>query len=119
MDKQLKIVKNSYTLEEEICYATSLFPSKAMHLVTALTSLGIFSLTEVTVPILISYNRFVFREFFGKQNKYSSYKGDLECVMFSYFSATGHALFKMPFPVALEPAVIPLTVTRLVWLPDL
>ena len=105
MDKQLKIVKTSYTLEEEISYATSLFPSKAVHLVTALTSLGIFSLMEVTVPILISYNRFVFREFFGKQNKYSSYKGDLECAMFSYFSATGHALFKMPFPVALEDSV--------------
>ena len=105
MDKQLKIVKTSYTLEEEISYATSLFPSKAVHLVTVLTSLGIFSLTEVTVPILISYNRFVFREFFGKQNKYSSYKGDLECAMFSYFSATGHALFQMPFPVALEDSV--------------
>ena len=105
MDKQLKIFKNSYTLEKEISYATSLFPSKAVHLVTVLTSLGIFSLTEVTVPILISYNRFVFREFFGKQNKYSSYKGDLECAMFSYFSATGHALFQMPFPVALEDSV--------------
>lgn len=105
MDKQLKIVKNSYTLEKEISYATSLFPSKAVHLVTALTSLSISSLTEVTVPILISYNRFVFREFFGKQNKYSSYKGDLECAMFSYFSATGHTLFKMPFPVVLEDSV--------------
>ena len=89
MDKQLKIVKTSYTLEKEISYATSLFPSKVVHLVTALTSLSISSLTEVTVPILISYNRFVFREFFGNANKYSSYKGDLECAMFSYFSATG------------------------------
>lgn len=105
MDKQLKIVKTSYTLEKEISYATSLFPPKAVHLVTALTSLGISSLTEVTVPILISYNRFVFREFFGKQNKYSSYKGDLECAMFSYFSATGHTLFQMPFPVVLEDSV--------------
>ena len=25
--------------------------------------------------------------------------------MFSYFSATGHALFKMPFPVVLEDSV--------------
>ena len=105
MDKQLKIVKNSYTLEEEISYATSLFPSKSVHLVTALTSLGISSLTEIAVPVLISYNRFVFREFLGNANKYSSYKGDLECAMFSYFSATGHALFKVPFPVAVEDSV--------------
>lgn len=75
MDKQLKIVKTSYTLEEEISYATSLFPSKAVHLVTVLTSLGIFSLTEVTVPILISYNRFVFREFFGNKTSTVPTKG--------------------------------------------
>lgn len=105
MDKQLKIVKTSYVLEEEISYATSLFPSKSVHLLMTLSSLGISSLTEVTVPVLISYNRFVFREFFGNTNKYSSYKGDLECAIFSYFSATGHVLFKVPFPVALEDSV--------------
>lgn len=75
MDKQLKIVKTSYTLEEEISYATSLFPSKALHLVTALTSLSISSLTEVTVPVLISYNRFVLGNFSGMQTSTVPTKG--------------------------------------------
>ena len=101
MINQLKH-KTSSTLNEEISFANKVIQPKRDHLILVLTDLGISSLKEVTVPVLTSYNRYIFKEFFGKPNKYSSYKGDLEQALFTYYQNTGHVLFSEPFPVSVE-----------------
>ncbi len=93
----LKLVNVESSLLDELSYSPSVLGIRIDFLHNFLISRGIDSLSKVSIDTLKSFILHCRREFIFSKSKYSSYKGDLEVVIFSYMKAKKSPLASLSF----------------------